>query len=49
MLLNKIIKYAKGLGVDEEDLFEMNFLDAMLKLEDAKALWRELENYGKTL
>lgn len=48
MLTSKIVKIARSLGLDEEELFEMNLLDALLKIEDAKYFWRTLENNGQT-
>jgi len=47
-MLNKFMGYAKKLGLDEEELLDMTVLDAMLKIEDARALWKELMENGET-
>lgn len=44
----KFMRYAEKLGLDIDELMEMTVLDAMLKIEDTKAMWKEMRNIGET-
>jgi hypothetical protein len=43
-MLEKIIRYAKKMGMDEEELLDMTVLDAILAIEDIQFMWAELIN-----
>ena len=42
----KIIRYAEKLGLDIDELMDMTVLDAILKIEDTKAMWKEVRKIG---
>jgi len=48
MIMNKVLGYARKIGLDEDELLEMTVLEAMLKIEDARALWKDLMENGET-
>lgn len=39
MMLQKILRVAEKLGLDKEELLQMNLLEAMLKIDNAKQMW----------
>lgn len=41
-MIQKILRYAEKMGLDKEELLQMTLLEAMLKIEDTKALWKQL-------
>jgi hypothetical protein len=41
-MIQKILRYAEKMGLDSEELLQMTVLEAMLKIEDAKEMWKEL-------
>lgn len=45
-MLMKIIRYAESLGLDADELMEMTVLDAILKIEDTKVMWKEMNRNG---
>lgn len=45
-MIQKILRYAEHLGLDKEELLQMNLLEAMLKIESAKDLWKEVKQIG---
>lgn len=47
-MLIKLIKYAESLGLDPDEMMEMTVLDFIIKIEDTKAMWKEVRNFGKT-
>jgi hypothetical protein len=38
-MLQKILRVAEKLGLDKEELLQMNLLEAMLKIDNAKKMW----------
>lgn len=40
-MLQNVLRLAEKLGLDKEELLEMNMLEAMLKIEDAKDMWKK--------
>jgi hypothetical protein len=42
MMIQKILRYAEKMGLDSEELLQMTVLEAMLKIEDAKEMWKQL-------
>lgn len=45
-MLMKLIRYAERLGLDIDEIMEMTVLDAILKIEDTKAMWKEVKKIG---
>lgn len=45
-MIQKILRYAEHLGLDKEELLEMTLLEAMLKIEVTKDLWKEVKQIG---
>lgn len=45
-MLMKMIKYAQKLGLDPDELMDLTVLDAILKIEETKNLWREVKQIG---
>lgn len=45
-MLQKFLRYAEYLGLDKEELLEMTVLEAMLKIEDTKVMWKEVKKIG---
>jgi hypothetical protein len=43
-ILNKLVKYAKAMGMDEQEILDMTVLDAILAIEDVKFMWKSLIN-----
>jgi len=41
-ILDKLVKYAKTMGMDEQELLDMTVLDAILAIEDVQYMWKEL-------
>lgn len=41
-MLNKFIKYAKGLGIDPEEFMNMTVFDAIMKVQEIQSMWKEL-------
>jgi hypothetical protein len=41
-LINRMLKLADTLGLDKDELMEMTVLDAILKIEDTKTMWKKL-------
>lgn len=41
-MIQKILRYAEKMGLDQEELLQMTMLEAMLKIEDTKAMWKQL-------
>jgi hypothetical protein len=41
-MIQKILRYAEKMGLDSEELLQMTVLEAMLKIEDAREMWKEL-------
>lgn len=41
-MIQKILRYAEKMGLDSEELLQMTVLEAMLKIEDAKEMWKQL-------
>lgn len=41
-MIQKILRYAEKMGLDKEELLQMTLLEAMLKIEDTKAMWKQL-------
>jgi hypothetical protein len=41
-MIQKILRYAEKMGLDQEELLQMTVLEALLKIEDTKAMWKEL-------
>lgn len=42
MMIQKILRYAEKMGLDSEELLQMTVLEAMLKIEDAREMWKQL-------
>lgn len=40
-MLQKILRVAEKLGLDKEELLQMNLLEAMLKIDNAKQMWNK--------
>ena len=45
-MIQKVLRYAEHLGLDREELLEMTMLEAMLLIEDTKAMWKEVKQIG---
>jgi hypothetical protein len=45
-VIQKILRYAEHLGLDKEELLEMTMLEAMLKIEQTKDMWKEVKQLG---
>ena len=43
-ILDKLVKYAKTMGMDEQELLEMTVLDAIQAIEDIQFMWKTLIN-----
>ena len=41
-MIQKILRYAEKMGLDSEEILQMTVLEAMLKIEDAREMWKEL-------
>lgn len=41
-MLNKLIKYAKTMGMDVEELMQMTVIEAIIKIEETKKMWTAL-------
>ncbi len=41
-MIQKILRYAEKMGLDKDELLQMTVLEAMLKIEDTKAMWKQL-------
>lgn len=41
-MLHKLIKYAKSLGIDPEELMNMTVFEAMMKVQEIQDMWKEL-------
>ena len=46
MIINKIMRYAEHLGLDKEELMQMTVIEAMLKIEETKDMWKEVKQIG---
>ncbi len=46
MMLMRLMRYAEKMGLDIDDLMQMTVLDAILKIEDTKAMWKEVKQIG---
>lgn len=46
MILSKIMRYAEHLGLDKEELMQMTVIEAMLKIEETKDMWKEVKQIG---
>ena len=46
MMLMRLMRYAEKMGLDIDDLMQMTVLDAILKIEDTKAMWKEVKQLG---
>lgn len=44
MFLTKMIKFAEQIGMDVDELMEMTVLDAIIKIEETRAMWTVLRN-----
>ena len=42
----RLMRYAEKMGLDIDDLMQMTVLDAILKIEDTKAMWKEVKQIG---
>ena len=42
-MINKILRYAERLGLDKEELMQMTVIEAMIKIEETKNMWKELK------
>ena len=42
----RLMRYAEKMGLDIDDLMQMTVLDAILKNEDTKAMWKEVKQIG---
>jgi hypothetical protein len=42
-MMQKILRYIDRLGLDKDELLEMTFIEALLKMEDAKDMWKYLK------
>jgi len=45
-VIQKILRYAEHLGLDKEELLEMTMIEAMLKIEQTKDMWKEVKQLG---
>lgn len=45
-MLLKIVKYAENLGINPDEIMEMTVLDAIIKIEEVKNMWREVKQIG---
>ncbi len=45
-MIQKILRYAEHLGLDKEELLEMTMIEAMLKIEQTKDMWKEVKQLG---
>ena len=45
-LINKILRYTEHLGLDKDELMQMTVIEALLKIEETKDLWREVKQIG---
>lgn len=45
-MIQKILRYAEHLGLDKEELLQMTLLEAMLKIESTKDMWKEVKQIG---
>jgi hypothetical protein len=45
-VIQKVLRYAEHLGLDKEELLEMTMLEAMLKIEQTKDMWKEVKQIG---
>jgi len=43
-MLMKIMRYGEKLGLDIDELMDMTVFDAILKIEDTKAMWKEMRS-----
>jgi hypothetical protein len=43
-ILDKLVKYAKTMGMDEQELLDMTVLDAIQAIEDIQFMWKTLVN-----
>jgi hypothetical protein len=43
-ILDKLVKYAKTMGMDEQELLDMTVLDAIQAIEDIQFMWKTLIN-----
>jgi hypothetical protein len=41
-ILDKLIKYATKMGMDEEELLSMTVTDAIKAIEDIQSMWKNL-------
>lgn len=48
MLTNKLLKLVNKLGLEYEDLADLSFSDAMMRIEETMDFWKEVENNGQT-
>ena len=46
MMLMRLMRYAEKMGLDIDDLMQMTVLDAILKIEDTKAMCKEVKQIG---
>ena len=46
MMLMRLMRYAEKLGLNIDDLMQMTVLEAVLKIEDTKAMWKEVKQIG---
>lgn len=42
MFMTKFLRYAEKLGLNPEELLEMNMLDAILKIDNTADMWKLL-------
>lgn len=45
-MIQKILRYAEHLGLDKDELLQMTLLEAMLKIEETKDMWKEVKQIG---
>lgn len=43
MIFTKLLKYAEHLGMDSDKLMSMTVAEAILEIEDTKAMWKEIQ------
>lgn len=43
MIFSRILKYAESLGMDSDKLLGMTVAEAILEIEDTKAMWKEIQ------
>ena len=48
MITNKLLKLVNKIGLEYEDLADLSFSDAMMKIEETMDFWTEVENNGQT-